>query len=105
MLSLILGILITSLGILKRSTTCPRLKTFSGNIKNIIGDGEQDGIDRLTDGGGLSYGDYLQLDKILNAQELQSEVQGGKGVHDEHLFIIIHQSEELNSIAGQGIFE
>ena len=71
-----------------------KVETFSGNIKNIIGDGEQDGIDRLTDGGGLSYGDYLQLDKILNAQELQSEVQGGKGVHDEHLFIIIHQSED-----------
>lgn len=40
------------------------------------------------------YRDYLQLDKILGAQVLQSEVQGDPA-HDEMLFIIIHQSYEL----------
>merc|ERR1719354_1142076 len=43
---------------------------------------------------GLSYGDYLQLDKILNAQTCQSEING-ELVHDEHLFIVIHQAYEL----------
>jgi tryptophan 2,3-dioxygenase len=36
-----------------------------------------------------SYGQYLQLDKILNAQKLPS------GQHDEMLFLIIHQASEL----------
>jgi len=37
----------------------------------------------------LSYGQYLQLDKVLGAQTPQS------GEHDELLFIVIHQSSEL----------
>ncbi|MFC5451933.1 tryptophan 2,3-dioxygenase [Paenibacillus aestuarii] len=37
----------------------------------------------------MSYGDYLQLDKILNSQTRLS------GHHDEMLFIIIHQASEL----------
>jgi tryptophan 2,3-dioxygenase len=37
----------------------------------------------------LSYGQYLQLDKVLDAQAPRS------GEHDELLFIIIHQSSEL----------
>jgi tryptophan 2,3-dioxygenase len=40
------------------------------------------------------YGDYLQLDKILNAQEPES-VKAGIDAHDEMLFIIIHQTYEL----------
>ena len=44
--------------------------------------------------GGISYGDYLQLDKLLHAQEPQSRVHG-REVHDEHLFIITHQAYEL----------
>lgn len=40
------------------------------------------------------YGAYLQLDKILNAQELESEKEGVKA-NDEMLFIIIHQTYEL----------
>ncbi|MBU3022269.1 tryptophan 2,3-dioxygenase family protein [Aestuariibacter sp. A3R04] len=40
------------------------------------------------------YGDYLQLDKILSAQSLQSEKYGA-GAHDETLFIIVHQVYEL----------
>jgi tryptophan 2,3-dioxygenase len=37
----------------------------------------------------MSYGDYLQLDKILNAQAPLSKA------HDEILFIIQHQTSEL----------
>jgi len=44
--------------------------------------------------GGISYGDYLELDKVLNAQTPQSKVHGSE-VHDEHLFIITHQAYEL----------
>jgi tryptophan 2,3-dioxygenase len=39
--------------------------------------------------GRMSYGDYLLLDKILDAQEPLSSQ------HDEMLFIIIHQASEL----------
>src|ERR1700716_2155150 len=40
-------------------------------------------------GSSLSYGEYLQLDKILDAQKpLTYE-------HDEMMFIIVHQSSEL----------
>ena len=39
--------------------------------------------------GSKSYGEYLQLDKLLSAQ------QPGTFEHDEMLFIIIHQSSEL----------
>ncbi|MCH9694542.1 MAG: tryptophan 2,3-dioxygenase [Gammaproteobacteria bacterium] len=37
----------------------------------------------------MSYGEYLHLAKILDAQELHSDQ------HDEMLFIIIHQASEL----------
>jgi tryptophan 2,3-dioxygenase len=40
------------------------------------------------------YKDYLQLDKILNAQELESD-KAGVEAHDEMLFIVIHQAYEL----------
>lgn len=40
------------------------------------------------------YGDYLQLDKILGAQSLQSE-KYGEAAHEETLFIIVHQVYEL----------
>jgi tryptophan 2,3-dioxygenase len=40
------------------------------------------------------YPDYLQLEKILGAQELES-VKHGAPAHDEMLFIIIHQNYEL----------
>ena len=42
----------------------------------------------------LSYGNYLLLDKILDAQNLQSKRVDSE-VHDEMLFIIIHQTYEL----------
>uniref|UniRef100_A0A452H9B5 Tryptophan 2,3-dioxygenase n=1 Tax=Gopherus agassizii TaxID=38772 RepID=A0A452H9B5_9SAUR len=53
----------------------------------------QEGLNKASKGG-LIYGDYLHLDKILNAQELQSEKKGNK-IHDEHLFIVTHQAYEL----------
>ncbi|NXU58798.1 T23O dioxygenase, partial [Turnix velox] len=56
-------------------------------------DKSQEGINKASRGG-LVYGDYLQLNKILTAQELQSEKKGNK-IHDEHLFIVTHQTYEL----------
>lgn len=40
------------------------------------------------------YPDYLQLEKILGAQALESD-KHGRHAHDEMLFIIIHQAYEL----------
>jgi tryptophan 2,3-dioxygenase len=42
----------------------------------------------------LYYGGYLQLDKLLDAQELES-TKAGETVHDEMLFIVVHQAYEL----------
>ncbi|WP_290795199.1 tryptophan 2,3-dioxygenase [Flavihumibacter sp. UBA7668] len=42
----------------------------------------------------VHYADYLQLDKILGAQQLESELHQ-QPAHDEMLFIIIHQAYEL----------
>lgn len=42
----------------------------------------------------FNYHDYLQVDKILSAQQLESEKKGNPA-HDEHLFIIVHQVYEL----------
>jgi tryptophan 2,3-dioxygenase len=42
----------------------------------------------------VHYHDYLQLEKILNAQSTESEKRGLKA-HDEMLFIVIHQAYEL----------
>jgi tryptophan 2,3-dioxygenase len=44
--------------------------------------------------GEIHYSDYLQLDKILNAQFPESE-KLKQPAHDEMLFIIIHQAYEL----------
>ena len=71
-----------------------RKETFSGELHDCpIGDDEQDGINMMEAVGSISYGNYLQLDKILNAQVLQSDLDG-RHVHDEHLFIVIHQSKQ-----------
>jgi tryptophan 2,3-dioxygenase len=42
----------------------------------------------------LSYGAYLRLDRLLDCQQLESAKHGG-AVHDELLFIIVHQAYEL----------
>jgi len=73
---------------------CPAGYGFvQGGDKNS-GDQTQAGVNVLADAGGISYGDYLQLDKILSAQEPQSKIYGTE-VHDEHLFIVTHQAYEL----------
>uniref|UniRef100_A0A671R999 Tryptophan 2,3-dioxygenase n=1 Tax=Sinocyclocheilus anshuiensis TaxID=1608454 RepID=A0A671R999_9TELE len=56
-------------------------------------DESQKGINKATKGG-IFYGEYLQLDKVLSAQVLQSQQKGNK-IHDEHLFIVTHQAYEL----------
>ncbi|KTG33049.1 hypothetical protein cypCar_00016182 [Cyprinus carpio] len=56
-------------------------------------DESQKGVNKATKGG-IVYGEYLQLDKVLNAQVLQSQQKGDK-IHDEHLFIVTHQAYEL----------
>ncbi|KAM3937908.1 tryptophan 2,3-dioxygenase [Leptodactylus fuscus] len=62
-------------------------------LEDKNGDDSQEGINKASRGG-LIYGDYLQLHKVLDAQELQSERKGNK-IHDEHLFIVTHQAYEL----------
>ncbi|XP_041939752.1 tryptophan 2,3-dioxygenase A-like [Alosa sapidissima] len=56
-------------------------------------DDSQEGTNKASKGG-IIYGEYLQLDKIVAAQSLQSELKGNK-IHDEHLFIVTHQAYEL----------
>lgn len=41
------------------------------------------------------YGEYLQLDKIIKAQEPVSFGTADEAAHDEMLFIVIHQAYEL----------
>jgi tryptophan 2,3-dioxygenase len=43
----------------------------------------------------MYYSDYLELDKILDAQHPESAKAGNELAHDEMLFIIIHQAYEL----------
>lgn len=40
---------------------------------------------------------FFKLNKILNAQELQSEKKGKK-IHDEHLFIVTHQGKWRSAV-------
>lgn len=42
----------------------------------------------------MDYASYLQLDRLLAAQSLESE-KAGRPAHDEMLFIIVHQTHEL----------
>ncbi|KAL5276617.1 TDO2 family protein [Megaselia abdita] len=42
----------------------------------------------------MIYGEYLMLDKVLNAQRMLS-TRDKRTVHDEHLFIVTHQAYEL----------
>src|SRR5579863_9234103 len=42
----------------------------------------------------MHYSDYLQLEKILGAQQPESD-KAGVHAHDEMLFIVIHQAYEL----------
>jgi tryptophan 2,3-dioxygenase len=44
--------------------------------------------------GPLYYADYIQLDRLLGSQQMQSALRG-RPAHDEMLFIIVHQAYEL----------
>ncbi len=44
--------------------------------------------------GPLYYADYIQTDRLLGAQQMQSALRG-RPAHDEMLFIIVHQAYEL----------
>ncbi|MCL1038469.1 tryptophan 2,3-dioxygenase [Shewanella submarina] len=63
--------------------TCPLNKPVRPNSREMEDSIHTDFKDDM------SYGDYLCLDQILSAQHPLSEV------HDEMLFIIIHQTSEL----------
>src|SRR6266513_2070250 len=43
----------------------------------------------------LTYGGYLQLDRLLSSQQPLSAIGGGAARHDEMLFIVQHQVAEL----------
>lgn len=47
-------------------------------------------LDECQEQSGMLYGEYLMLDKVLDAQRMLS-VEDNRPVHDEHLFIITHQ--------------
>ena len=51
-------------------------RSGEGGGKEENGGGEQDGVNVLADAGGISYGCYLQLDKLLSAQQPQSGIHG-----------------------------
>ncbi|HTO86854.1 MAG TPA: tryptophan 2,3-dioxygenase family protein [Thermoanaerobaculia bacterium] len=44
--------------------------------------------------GPLYYADYIQLDRLLGCQQMES-ARHGRPAHDEMLFIIVHQAYEL----------
>lgn len=53
-----------------------------------------DTVGVMDDKPGLYYHDYLQLDRLLSSQVLES-TGTGRTVHDEMLFVIVHQAYEL----------
>uniref|UniRef100_A0A671PP28 tryptophan 2,3-dioxygenase n=1 Tax=Sinocyclocheilus anshuiensis TaxID=1608454 RepID=A0A671PP28_9TELE len=69
------------------------VSTSKQHLKEDENDDSQTGVNKASKGGRI-YGDYLQLDKIVTSQVLQSELKGNK-IHDEHLFIVTHQAYEL----------
>ncbi len=73
---------------------CPYFENLSKKRSSADKNGsseDQNGSDTTES---VDYNSYLQLDKILNAQELQSAKHNATA-HDEHLFIVIHQTYEL----------
>jgi hypothetical protein len=66
---------------------CPFFNNTSNNSNN-------NNNDNKLSNESLNYNNYLHLDKILNAQDPVSFKSDVKA-HDEHLFIIIHQTYEL----------
>ena len=83
--------------ITKPAQGCPAGYGYVQEEKKEVKDATQEGVNVLADAGGISYGDYLQLDKILTAQVPQSRLHGQE-VHDEHLFIVTHQVTMLKQV-------
>ncbi|KAJ6215893.1 hypothetical protein RDWZM_010393 [Blomia tropicalis] len=76
------------------TTTITNGTSSSSNLSTtnkIIDDGT---VAREIPKGGMLYGEYLHIDKLLSCQEPVTRLNG-KEVHDEHLFIITHQAYEL----------
>ena len=67
------------------------LSHFRTPNKDINNSPKKDGIPMPPEK--LNYGNYLQLDKVLGCNLMQSEVNGDT-IHDEHLFITVHQGKE-----------
>lgn len=61
--------------------------------RSVVDEAGQEGT-QLGNEAGMLYGDYLMLDKLLSAQRMLS-AESSKPVHDEHLFIVTHQGEDL----------
>lgn len=80
---------------------CPHANTTPVEIKNVgvcpFGYGKEESKeDEANDKPpSVHYHGYLGLDRVLDSQKLRSEEVTGKPVHDEMLFIIIHQTYEL----------
>jgi tryptophan 2,3-dioxygenase len=51
-------------------------------------------MDKERPRGPLYYADYLQLERLLGSQQMQSALHG-RPAHDEMLFILVHQAYEL----------
>jgi tryptophan 2,3-dioxygenase len=69
-----------------------RVDDDSGTGSDVVGQwGEHPEVQFGEQGARLTYGSYLQLERLLSAQRLESEPPA----HDELLFITIHQVYEL----------
>jgi tryptophan 2,3-dioxygenase len=62
-----------------------------GDVTGQWGSGADEAVQFGEQGARLTYGSYLQLERLLSAQRLESEPPA----HDELLFITIHQVYEL----------
>jgi len=71
---------------------CPHSGEDKSSDKSLVENMAK--VESAEGAGGVYYGDYLQLGKILSAQEPES-VRLGEPAHDEMLFIIVHQTYEL----------
>lgn len=67
--------------------SCPYAHDVDGEASAPVG---KHGDDKR-----MSYGDYLQLDTLLDCQKPVSNMKAESPVHDELLFIVVHQAYEL----------
>lgn len=67
--------------------SCPYASNFDGEASPPSGENADDKR--------MSYSDYLQLTTLLDCQNPISDQKGDSPVHDELLFIVVHQAYEL----------